>query len=128
MVRMLERPVLDRSRSSDPLPRRVAGISAYDLRLLWRLVRRLALRQPAALLQFLRTFCECVRRNPAALRNVGILTALYLHAGPFSRYVMASVERQIAEIDSGKWQPGPLAERAERVPAKALLRLDARGL
>jgi hypothetical protein len=111
MVRLLERPALDRSRSIDPVPRRVAGISAYDLRMLWRLVRRLAFRQPTALAHFFRTFCECVRQNPAALRNVGILTALYLHAGPFSRYVMASVERQIAEIDSGMWQPGPLAER-----------------
>jgi radical SAM superfamily enzyme YgiQ (UPF0313 family) len=125
MVQLLERPVLDRSRSIDPVPMRVAGISAYDLRMLWRLVRRLALRQPAALIHFLRTFYECVRSNPAALRNVGILSALFLHAGPFSRYVMASVERQIAEIDCGKWQPGPLAER---VPGKALLRLNARGL
>lgn len=116
MVRILERPALDRSRSTDPAPRRVAGISAYDLRMLWRLVRRLAFRQPAAVIHFFRTFYECVRRNPAALRNVGILTALFLHAGPFSRYVMATVERQIAEIDSGKWQPGPLAER---VPGKA---------
>jgi radical SAM superfamily enzyme YgiQ (UPF0313 family) len=116
MVRILERPVLDRSRSTDPAPRRVAGISAYDLRMLGRLVRRLAFRQPAALLHFFRTFYECVRRNPAGLRNVGILTALFLHAGPFSRYVMASIERQIAEIDAGKWQPGPFAERA---PVKA---------
>jgi hypothetical protein len=112
MVRMLERPVLDRSRSADPVPRRIAGISAYDLRMLWRLVRRLAFRQPAALVHFFRTFYECVRRNPAALRNVGILTALYLHAGPFSRHVMAIVDRQIAEIDAGRWQPGDLAERA----------------
>jgi hypothetical protein len=115
MAQMLERPALDRSRSTDPVPARVAGISAYDLRMLTRLIRRMAARQPPALVHFLKAFYECARRNPRALQYVGILSALFLHVGPFSRYVISMVDRQIAEIDSGKWQPGPLAER---VPAE----------
>jgi hypothetical protein len=98
----------------------VAGISAYDLRMLARLIGHMALRQPAALPHFLKAFYECAARNRRALQHVGILSALYLHVGPFSRYVVSMVDRQIAEIDSGKWQPAPLAER---VPAKAKVML-----
>ena len=79
--------------------------------MLTRLIRRMAVRQPAALVHFLKAFYECATRNPRALQYVGILSALFLHVGPFSRYVISTVDRQIAEIDSGKWQPGPLAER-----------------
>jgi radical SAM superfamily enzyme YgiQ (UPF0313 family) len=111
MARMLDRPALDRSRGSDPVPARVAGISAHDLRMLTRLIRRMAIRQPTALVHFLKAFYECATRNRRALQYVGILAALFLHVGPFSRYVISMVDRQIAEIDAGKWQPGPLAER-----------------
>jgi hypothetical protein len=125
MARIIERPALDRSRSTDPVPARVAGISAYDLRMLARLVRHLAIRQPKALVHFLKTFYECARSNPRVLQYVGICSALYLHIGPFSRHVMSMVDRQIAEIDSGKWQPGPLAER---VPAKVKMRFQPENL
>jgi hypothetical protein len=85
--------------------------------MLARLVRHLAIRQPTALVHFLKAFYECARSNPRVLQYVGITSALYLHVGPFSRHVMSMVDRQIAEIDAGKWQPGPLAER---VPAKVV--------
>jgi hypothetical protein len=128
MAMMLKRPVLDRSRSRDPAPRRVAGISAYDLRMLARLVRWLAFTQPAALLQFLRTFIQAVRHNRGALQHIGILTALFLHVGPFSRHVIAIVDRQIADIDGGKWQPGPLAERVPGKPRVVAAPVAARRL
>ena len=47
-----------------------------------------------------------------AIDYVGMLAALYLHLGPFSRFVISAVDRQIAEIDSGKWLP-PLPVAAE---------------
>jgi hypothetical protein len=108
MAQMLDRPALDRSRSSDPAPARVAGIAARDLRLLLRLVRRMA-GQPRALVHFLKVFYGCARRNPRALQCVGIASALYLHLGPFARYVASEVGRQIADIDAGNWRPAPLA-------------------
>ena len=43
---------------------------------------------------------------------VGILAAFYLHLRPFSQFVISAVDRQIADIDSGKWQP-PLAAVAD---------------
>jgi hypothetical protein len=117
VARLLDRPVLDRSASTDiPLPR-VFGIPLRSFALLWRLVRRIAVRQPAALWPFCKVFYECLRKNPRALDHVGILAAFYLHLGPFSRFVVALVDRQIAEIDAGEWQPpqapiaGPAALR-----------------
>lgn len=119
---LLDRPVLDRSASTDiPLPR-VFGIPRRDFALLWRLVRRIAVRQPAALGPFCKAFYECARKNPRALDYVGILAAFYLHLGPFSRLVVSLLDRQIAEIDAGKWQPpqSPVAE-----PAAALQKIQA---
>ena len=72
--------------------------------LLCRLVWRIASRQPAAFWPFCKTFYECARKNPRAIDYVGMLAAIYLHLGPFSRFVVAVVDRQIAEIDFGRWQ------------------------
>ncbi len=122
VARLLDRPVLDRSASKDiPLPR-VFGIPRRDFALLWRLVRRIAVRQPAALGPFCKAVYECARENPRVLEYVGILAAFYLHLGPFSRLVVSLVDRQIAEIDAGKWQPpqSPVAE-----PAAALQKIQA---
>jgi radical SAM superfamily enzyme YgiQ (UPF0313 family) len=114
VARLLDRPVLDRSASTDIPPPRVFGIPPRNFVLLWRLVRRIAVRQPAALWPFCKVFCECARKNPRAIDYVGILAAFYLHLRPFSRFVVSLVDRQIAEIDSGKWQPpqAPIAEPA----------------
>ena len=105
VARLLDRPVLDRSASADiPLPR-VFGIPRRDFALLWRLVRRIAVRQSAALWPFCKVFFECARKNPRALDDVGTLAAFYLHLRPFARLVVSLVDRQIAEIDAGKWRP-----------------------
>ncbi len=110
MARMLDRPVQDRSATADAPARRLFGIPLRDFSLLWRLLRRIATHQPVALWPFLRTFYECARHNPRAVDYVGMLAALYLHVGPFSRFVVAAIDRQIAEIDAGKWQAPPRLE------------------
>ena len=46
-----------------------------------------------------------LRRNPRALKPAITVAALYLHLGPFSRYVIESIDRQIEEVVSGRWQP-----------------------
>jgi hypothetical protein len=124
MARMLDRPVLDLSRRPGRPAARIAGFSARDLRLLARLILRLAFRQPRALVHFLKAFHECAAYNRRALQHVGIVAALYLHAGAFSRYVISMVDRQIAAIDSGKWQPPLLAGRA---PVTAKVAAPRRG-
>jgi hypothetical protein len=44
-------------------------------------------------------FTYVARTNPAALRFIVQLMAFYLHVGPFSRKVMADIDRQILEAD-----------------------------
>jgi radical SAM superfamily enzyme YgiQ (UPF0313 family) len=117
VARLLDRPALDRSASKDAPPPRFFAIPKRDLVLLWRLVSRIALRQPDALWPFCKVVFECLRKNPRAIDYVGILAAFYLHLKPFSRFVISVVDRQIAEIDSGEWRP-PLVEPA---PATAAL-------
>jgi len=112
LARLLDRPDLDRSASTDAPPPRIFAIPVHDLVLLWRLVSRIALRQPSALWPFSKVVFECARKNPRAIDYVGILAAFYLHLKPFSRFVISAVDRQIAEIDAGKWRP-PLATAAE---------------
>jgi hypothetical protein len=121
VMRLLDRPEMDRSASTDsPLPR-LFGIPLRDLATLWRLVCRIAWRQPAAFWPFCKTFYECARRNPRAVEYVGVHAAFYLHLGPFSHFVMSAVSRQIDDIDLGRWTTplvaatNPAASRTARV-------------
>jgi radical SAM superfamily enzyme YgiQ (UPF0313 family) len=47
--------------------------------------------------QFWRTVADVLLHNPAAIEFVLILCAFYLHLGPFSRYVIDELDRQIAD-------------------------------
>jgi Domain of unknown function (DUF4070)/Radical SAM superfamily len=99
--------------------------NARDLRLLGRLMWRIARRQPRALWHFAKVFCECAVRNPGALPFVGMFAAMYLDLGPFSRFVMSVMDRQIADIDSGSWQR-PLVEDSP-IPGRELVAAAASG-
>ncbi|PWS35375.1 B12-binding domain-containing radical SAM protein [Falsiroseomonas bella] len=46
-----------------------------------------------------------LRRNPRALKTAITVAALYTHLGPFSRHVLETIDRQIEEVASGRWQP-----------------------
>jgi hypothetical protein len=85
-----------------------------DLRLLGRLVWRLPNAGPGTARQFWKSVLYCAIHNPRALRFVVILSALYLHHGPFSRQVIAQIARQIKDIDLGLWsapQPAPAEDK-----------------
>ena len=119
VARLLDRPILDRSARKDPPARRIFTIPRRDVVLLWRLVSRIATRQPRALWPFIRVFYECARNNPRAVECVGMLAGVYLHLGPFSRFVMSMVDREIAQCDAGRWE-SPLAappRHSEPMPA-----------
>jgi radical SAM superfamily enzyme YgiQ (UPF0313 family) len=122
MALTLDRPFLSCGSSAKP-PMRLGSIPLRDLGLLWRLVWRIALRQPKALWHFAGAFVACARHNPRSLEYVGITAALYLHLGPFSRFVMTSLKKQIGQIDAGQWcsplGDTPRAINAARVPAAA---------
>ncbi len=125
MARLLDRPVLDTSARKDAPPPRLFTIPLRDFVLLWRLVWRIAVRQPAALWPFGKVVFECARHNRRAIDYVGMLAAVYLHLEPFSRFVISEVDRHIAEIDTGMWRPPLLAAPAEPGDARDLPQTEA---
>jgi radical SAM superfamily enzyme YgiQ (UPF0313 family) len=76
-----------------------------DARGFVRLVLRLPAAGPGAARQFWKTVLDCAIHNPRALPFLCMLSALYLHHGPFSRRVIAQIDRQIEDIDFGRWSP-----------------------
>ncbi|HET7239111.1 MAG TPA: DUF4070 domain-containing protein, partial [Terrimicrobiaceae bacterium] len=64
-----------------------------------QLMQRIVTRLPEAREPFLRVLKTCGRENPDAMRIIVGLMAMYLHLGPFSRQVIAAIDRRIeAEI------------------------------
>jgi hypothetical protein len=119
LARLLDRPVLDKTASADPPRRSFLGVPLGDLALLRRLLWRIATRQPRTLWPFCKTLYDCALNNPRAIDYVGILAAIYLHLGPFSRHIMATVDREIADIDAGRWHP-PQPALPEPEPAREM--------
>jgi hypothetical protein len=68
------------------------------------MVWRLALRQPRALVHFGQALYLAATENPRALQAVGMLTVLYLHLHPFSRFVIAALDNEIALADSDEFR------------------------
>jgi radical SAM superfamily enzyme YgiQ (UPF0313 family) len=74
-------------------PKRKFGSAA----MLHRLINSI----PEAREVFRETFSHCLSTNPRSARWVVGQMAFYLHLGPFSRYVMREIEREIEKIDAG---------------------------
>jgi len=73
-----------------------------------RLMTAVTLHRPDMRREVWSTLFATLRRNPAGITAVMRLTALYLHLGPFSRYVISRIDAQIATIDAGLWEQPPL--------------------
>ncbi len=85
-------------------PRGVARRAALrDLPMFLRLITGITLKRPDMRREVWATLLHTARRNPAAVPAVMRITALYLHLGPFSRYVMGEIDRQVDAIDNGDW-------------------------
>jgi hypothetical protein len=89
-----------------------------EIRILGRLARRVAVRQPLMPGHFWRAFKDCARANPAALEYVIIMMVLYLHLGRFAGSVIKDLDRRIGALD-GVNPPMPARDRmhADRLPA-----------
>jgi hypothetical protein len=78
-------------------------------------VHRVVAEIPQAREAFWRTFMNCAKNSPASVRIVVAHLVLYLHLGPFSRQVIAAIDRRIAALDNEILDAGVIgAERAER--------------
>jgi hypothetical protein len=62
------------------------------------------------------TFTRCVSTNPQSARWIMALTALYLHLGPFSRYVIGQIEQKIEDLESIALE-SPAGDRSTTAPS-----------
>ncbi|MGB8549234.1 MAG: DUF4070 domain-containing protein, partial [Xanthobacteraceae bacterium] len=63
------------------------------------LMHRVVTALPETREPFWRVFTACARDNLSAVRIVVAFMVLYLHLRPFSRLVIAAIDRRIAELD-----------------------------
>jgi radical SAM superfamily enzyme YgiQ (UPF0313 family) len=108
--RMLNRPKL----GAAPLLRMTFRELPVFARLAWS-----STRQPELRKHFWRTILECAIHNPRALPSVCLMLALYLHFGPFSRYVRQRVRHDIALIVSGQWSESQWIAESQPLPVSA---------
>lgn len=87
--------MLDRSGRPRELPEGDIRRKVSSLEMAHRIIREL----PEGREEFWRTFTMCAKENPAALRYIVILTAFYLHLGPFARDVIGSIDARLAELE-----------------------------
>ena len=85
-----------------------------DARGFGRLVWRLPAAGPGTARQFWKMAFDCAIHNPRALPFLFMLSALYLHHGPFSRQVIGQIDRQIEDIDLGRWSTPELAPAEDK--------------
>jgi radical SAM superfamily enzyme YgiQ (UPF0313 family) len=88
---------------------RAMSLSMRELLMVARLIWHMQVKQKGIRGSFWNTVLDCAIHNPRALKYVMITMALYLHIGPFSRYVRAHTEEQIALIDTGEQMETRLA-------------------
>jgi radical SAM superfamily enzyme YgiQ (UPF0313 family) len=87
--------LLDRSKSQRDAPKGDRKLKMGTIETVHRIVSQL----PEARDVLWEAFMHCAKTNPAALRFIVLLMAFYLHVGPFSRRVMADIDRQIQDAD-----------------------------
>jgi hypothetical protein len=87
--------LLDRSKSQRDAPKGDRKHSVGTIETIHRIVNQL----PEARDVLWEAFMHCAKTNPAALRFIVQLMAFYLHVGPFSRRVMADIDRQIMDAE-----------------------------
>jgi radical SAM superfamily enzyme YgiQ (UPF0313 family) len=71
-----------------------------DLRTVGRFLWRVLTRHPELIRPLCSTIADCTMHNPAALKQVVTQMIVYLHAGPFARYVVAQLDIQLAKLDA----------------------------
>ncbi|KAA8431219.1 DUF4070 domain-containing protein, partial [Acetobacter sp. DmW_125123] len=79
-----------------------------DLRSFARLLFRIHRAGPGTAKQFWRMMIDCALHNPKAIPYVVMTSALYLHLGPFSRQVVREIDREIQNVDEGRWHAPPV--------------------
>jgi radical SAM superfamily enzyme YgiQ (UPF0313 family) len=91
---------------------RPARVSGHELWMMVRLVWCMLSGEKDIRRHFWSTAVDCAIHNPPALRSILFMAALYLHLGPFARYVRACAEKQVESIDTREMREFGAASRA----------------
>jgi hypothetical protein len=75
----------------------------------FNVVQEILRRMPEHKELFWRTFTKAMNSNPGALRAVVTLMGFYLHVGPYTRYAVAEIDKQIALLESDEFVMPALA-------------------
>jgi hypothetical protein len=81
------------------------------------MVHELLSRLPEGRERFWKAFTTCMKQNPNSVRAIVTLMAFYLHVGPYSRYVMKQIDRQIEDIEQGRFVAPELLPAVAPEPA-----------
>lgn len=99
VARLLGRPTLDKSRSTEWM-QRTFGMSLRQIQLGWRIFSLVVRRHREALRPFLGAWYEAARKNPKAVVSVFTMTIFYCHLGPFARHVASVLDRRLALLSA----------------------------
>jgi hypothetical protein len=75
----------------------------------FNVVQEILRRMPEHKEIFWRTFTKALNSNPGALRAVVTLMGFYLHVGPYTRYAVSEIDKQIALLESDEFVMPALA-------------------
>ena len=91
------------------------------------IVQDILRRMPEHRERFWRTFTNCMKTNPGAMRAVVSLLGFYLHVGPYARYAIAQIDRQIEALEQDAFVVPQLLPppAVEAVAVNAKLRSNA---
>ncbi len=84
-----------------------------------KLVHDLMSRLPEGRERFWKAFTTCMSINPNSVRGIVTLMAFYLHVGPYSRHVMKQIDRQIADLEAGRFAAPQLLPAVAPEPVAA---------
>jgi hypothetical protein len=76
----------------------------HDIKLFGRLILAMTFKETTYRGPFWKTLIKTTFTNFRAIKPVMMMLALYVHLGPFSRFVVAQIDKQIADIEKGNWE------------------------
>jgi hypothetical protein len=71
-----------------------------DMRVLAQLIWTMTVKRPDLRRLFWRTVIDCWRGNPGAFEYAMAMMLFYLHLGTFANFLIADLDKQIAELDA----------------------------
>ena len=107
-VRRLGR-TLDRPRHPSAIDWRIVG---KELRALARILWVMNVERPDLRSHFWTTIYDCLRHGPRNFEAVLTMSVMYLHLGAFAKVLIASLDRQIADLDAAPASELPLLPAA----------------